>query len=77
MALYTFFEENDLSGKHIYLFCSHGTGGLASSVSLITEALSGSIISGNVFDINEHDAHTGDDEIRAWFKELGFLEEEQ
>ena len=25
-----------LSGKQVYLFCSHGTGGLASSVELIT-----------------------------------------
>ena len=38
MALYTFFEENDLSGKQIYLFCSHGTGGLARSVDQIREA---------------------------------------
>ena len=26
MALLTFLEENDLSGKDVYLFCSHGTG---------------------------------------------------
>ena len=31
MALLTFLEENDLSGKQVYLFCSHGTGGLADS----------------------------------------------
>lgn len=38
MALLTFLEENDLSGKDVYLFCSHGTGGLARSVEIITEA---------------------------------------
>lgn len=38
MALLSFLEQNDLSGKEVYLFCSHGTGGLANSVSLITEA---------------------------------------
>ena len=27
MAVLTFLEENDLSGKQVYLFCSHGTGG--------------------------------------------------
>ena len=32
MALLTFLEQNDLSGKDVYLFCSHGTGGLARSV---------------------------------------------
>ena len=38
MALLSFLEQNDLSGKQVYLFCSHGTGGLANSVELITEA---------------------------------------
>lgn len=33
MALLSFLENNDLSGKQIYLFYSHGTGGLADSVS--------------------------------------------
>lgn len=38
MALLSFLEQNNLSGKNVYLFCSHGTGGLANSVELITEA---------------------------------------
>lgn len=45
MALLTFLEENDLSGKQVYLFCSHGTGGLANSVEIITEAAPGADIS--------------------------------
>lgn len=39
MAILSFIKENDLSGKNIYLFCSHGTGGLANSVQDITAAL--------------------------------------
>ena len=31
MALLSFLEQNDLSGKEVYLFCSHGTGGLATA----------------------------------------------
>ena len=38
MALLSFLERNDLSGKDVYLFCSHGTGGLANSVEQITDA---------------------------------------
>lgn len=38
MALLSFLEDHDLSGKQVYLFCSHGTGGLARSVDIITEA---------------------------------------
>ena len=29
MVLLSFLEQNDFSGKQVYLFCSHGTGGLA------------------------------------------------
>ena len=31
MAIYSFLDEHDFSGKQVYLFCSHGTGGLAVS----------------------------------------------
>ena len=72
MALYTFFEENDLSGKQVYLFCSHGTGGLARSVDQIREALPDSTISENVFDINEHQAHGSFHDVQNWLLELGF-----
>ena len=43
MAVFSFLEENDLSGKKVVLFCSHGTGGLASSVKDITAVLPDSI----------------------------------
>lgn len=57
MALLSFLEENDLSDKQVYLFCSHGTGGLASSVEQIDEALPDSTaLSKNVFDVYEEDA---------------------
>lgn len=72
MALYTFFEENNLAGKDVYLFCSHGTGGLARSVEQIEEAIPESNIV-SVFDINEHRAHTGSGEVRTWLSELGFI----
>ena len=72
MALLTFLEENDLSGKQVYLFCSHGTGGLANSVGQITEAASGADISDNIFDCFEEDAASSEEEIRGWVSELGF-----
>ena len=48
MALLSFLEQNDLSGKQVYLFCSHGTGGLADSVELITEAAPEAVISDQI-----------------------------
>lgn len=72
MALLSFLEQNDLSGKQVYLFCSHGTGGLASSVERITEAAPGAVISDSIFDCYEEEAPSSEETIRAWVNELGF-----
>lgn len=72
MALLTFLEQNDLSGKQVYLFCSHGTGGLANSVELITEAAPNAIISDNIFDCYEEEASSSEEPIRGWVNSLGF-----
>ena len=66
MALLTFLEQNDFSGKQVYLFCSHGTGGLANSVEIITEAAPDAEISENIFDCYEEDAASSQDAIREW-----------
>ena len=72
MALLTFLEQNDLSGKDVYLFCSHGTGGLARSVELITEAAPNANISDSIFDCYEEDAASSEADIKVWVHELGF-----
>ena len=72
MALLTFLEQNDLSGKQVYLFCSHGTGGLASSVELITEAAPDASISENIFDCYEEEASSSQEEIQSWVAGLGY-----
>ena len=72
MALLTFLEENDLSGKEVYLFCSHGTGGLARSVQIIAEAAPDAIISENIFDCYEEEASTAQADIQSWVSELGY-----
>lgn len=68
MALFSFFDENDLSGKQVYLFCSHGTGGLAGSVKDISAAIPDAKISDKVFDVYEEDAASAKDEIVEWTK---------
>lgn len=73
MALLSFLEENDLSDKQVYLLCSHGTGGLASSVEQIDEALPDSTaLSENIFDVYEEDAASSQQDILAWLEELGY-----
>lgn len=72
MALLSFLENNDLSGKQVYLFCSHGTGGLASSVDIIMEALPDGKISDNIFDCYEEEAADSEEEILKWLSDLGY-----
>ncbi len=72
MALLTFLEQNDLSGKQVYLFCSHGTGGLAGSVEQIAGAAPDAAISDNIFDCYEEDAASSQQDIQGWVAELGF-----
>lgn len=75
MALLSFLEQNDLSGKQVYLFCSHGTGGLAGSVEQITEAAPDAIISDNIFDCYEEEAASSEEEIKAWTAERKYNHE--
>lgn len=77
MALLTFLEENDLSGKNVYLFCFHGTGGLANSVELITEAAPGAVISQQIFDCYEEEAPSSEENIKTWVSSLGFSSPEE
>ena len=72
MALISFLEEQDFSGKQVYLFCSHGTGGLANSVEDITEVIPDADLSDNVFDVYEEDASSSRDEVESWLQELGY-----
>lgn len=70
MAIFSFIEAHDLSEKQIYLFCSHGTGGLARSVQDITAALPDSNISEDVFDAYEEDTMESQESLIKWLNGL-------
>ena len=72
MAVLSFLEDYDFSGKQVYLFCSHGTGGLANSVEDVSDSVSGGEISENVFDVYEEDAASSRDDIMDWLGQLGY-----
>ena len=71
MAVLSFLEAYDFSGKQVYLFCSHGTGGLAGSVEDIRNSMPGGNISDNIFDVYEEDAASSQEAVEAWLAELG------
>lgn len=73
MAIFSFIENNDLSGKKIILFCSHGTGGLARSVRDIREALPKDVkLETNVIGIYRDDIPEGQEGIKNWLNEIGY-----
>lgn len=66
MAVFSFLEENDLSGKKVVLFCSHRTGGLASSVKDISVVLPDSQIESNVLGVYRDDISQSQEMIQNW-----------
>lgn len=71
MAIYSFLDEHDLSGKQVYLFCSHGTGGLASSVRDIIAVFPSDVtLSDNVFPVYQDNTSSAKSDILNWLKEL-------
>ncbi len=72
MAVFSFLEENDLSGKKVVLFCSHGTGGLASSVKDISAVLPDSQIESNVLGVYRDDIPQSQETILNWLEEIGY-----
>ncbi len=72
MAVFSFLEEYDFSGKRVVLFCSHGTGGLASSVRDISAALPDSTVENNVIGVYRDDIQKSRDTIKEWLNKLGF-----
>ncbi|MBD5114962.1 MAG: hypothetical protein HDT46_07120 [Ruminococcaceae bacterium] len=72
MAVFSFLEEYGLSGKRVVLFCSHGTGGLASSVKDISAALPESTIESSVIGVYRDDISKSRDTVKQWLNEIGF-----
>jgi flavodoxin len=72
MALFSFIERHNLSGKTVILFCAHGTGGLARSVQDITAALPNSTVARNVLGVYRNDVSSAQARVKRWLAELGY-----
>lgn len=77
MAIFSFIEEYDLSGKTIIPFCAHGTGGLAGSVKDITGALPDSAEVLEPIGVYRPDVDSAQPVINEWLDQLGFADEKQ
>lgn len=70
MAIHSFLDTHDLSGKQVYLFCSHGTGGLANSVNDIAADIPNAILSEDVFHIYQDDTDSAKESLITWLEGL-------
>jgi len=71
MAIFTFIDEHDLSGKTIIPFCAHGTGGLARSVIDITAALPSDVTILEAFGAYRPNVAGSQNDINDWIARLG------
>ena len=77
MAVYTFLESHDFSGKTIIPFCTHAGSGLSSTVSSIQTAcpdatvLDGFSIQGSTA---QNDQSNANEAVIEWLKKNGFIE---
>ena len=70
MAIYSFIEEYDLSGKTVVPFVTHGTGGLASTIKDITAALPDSVNILEPIGVYRPEVDSSHDEVIEWLKGL-------
>ena len=72
MAVYSFLEEYDLSGKAILPFCTHEGSGLGYSVSDIKKLCPGARVSRGLA-IQGGSVHQAEGEMSAWLKAAGMI----
>ena len=70
MALFTFFEQYDLSGKTIVPFCTHGGSGLSRSASDIGKLCPKSTLLDGIA-IRGSDAKSAQNDVAAWLENIG------
>lgn len=71
MAIFSFIESYDLSGKTIILFVTHGTGGLASSVVDVEEALPDSSFLEPI-GVYRPEVDDSEDYVKDWVESLDY-----
>ncbi len=77
MAIFSFLESNDFSGKTIVPFISHGSGGIASSVRDISRVLPENVMISEPLGIHRDEIENSETIINTWLKSLGFEEAEE
>lgn len=73
MAIHSFIEEHDLSGKKIVLFCTHGTGGIARSAEDIKDSLPEDCeAEENVLGVYRPEVPDSQNVVLEWLGDIGY-----
>lgn len=74
MAVHSFLEEYDFSGKTVIPFVTHGTGGMASTIDDMTASLPDSAIVLESIGISRSEVEGAQETVNGWLDGLGFKE---
>lgn len=72
MILYTFFDENDFSGKTIIPFNTHGGSGFSGTIDTIAELEPNATVNKEGYTVSRNSIHEAGPDIISWLKELGY-----
>lgn len=74
MAMYTFIEKHNWSGKQVIPFCTHAGSGLSGTPGKIKAACKGSAVSEGIAVMGttaQNDSNRADKEVTQWLKKIG------
>lgn len=72
MAVFTFIESYDLSGKTIIPFCTHGTGGLSRTIRDLKNLLPANCEVLDAIGVYRPEVKNSKNKVLDWLKELGY-----
>lgn len=72
MSVYTFLERQNLAGKQIILFSTHGGSGLANTVESIMDKETNAKVNTNAFTVSRDDVTKAEPAVLSWLKSLGY-----
>lgn len=72
MAMYSFFEEYDFSGKTIIPFNVHNGSCFSNTINTIQDLETGATVITNGFTVSERDVANAQNDVRKWLSDLGY-----
>lgn len=72
MAMYSFFEEYDFSGKTIIPFNVHNGSRFSNTINTIQDLETGATVITNGFTVSERDVANAQNDVRKWLSDLGY-----